>query len=97
MDMIWMIVWLSLAAVPLAVLSGWLVGPGSRPLATLMLGRDAWRRAEAAWPVGVQEDDDVSWHFGSAGKAPGSSGAPGPPSIKPETERIRPTLRVRSR
>jgi hypothetical protein len=97
MDMIWMIVWLSLAAVPLAVASGWLVGPGSRPLATLMLGRDAWRRSQAAWPVGVQEDDDVSWHFGGAGKAPVASDASGPPSIEPETERVRPTLRVRSR
>jgi hypothetical protein len=97
MEMIWMIVGLSLAAVPLAVASGWLVGSGSRPLATLMLGRDAWRRSQTAWPVGVQEDDDVSWHFGGTGKAPVASDASGPPSIEPETERVRPTLRVRSR
>jgi hypothetical protein len=97
MDMIWMIVWLSLAAVPLAVASGWLVGQGSRPLSTLMLGRDAWRRSQSAWPVGVQEDDDVSWHFGGPGRTPVSSNGSEPPSIEPETERVRATLRVRSR
>ena len=97
MDVIWMMVWLSLPAVPFAVASGWLVGRGSRPLATLMLGRDAWRRSQTAWPVGVQEDDVVTWHFGGAGKAQASSDASGSPSIEPETERVRPTLRVRSR
>jgi hypothetical protein len=87
MDMISMIVWLSLAAVPLAVLSAWLVGTGNRPLASLMLGRDEWRRSQTAWPIGVQEDDDVSWRFRD----------PGQPNVEsePETERLRPTLRVR--
>jgi hypothetical protein len=97
MDMISMIVWLSLAAVPLAVASAWLAGAGNRPLATLMLGRDEWRRAQTAWPHGVQEDDNVSWHFRDPGQPPGESWGPasGPRSVIPEMERVRPTLRVR--
>jgi hypothetical protein len=87
MDMIFMIVWLSLAAVPLAVLSAWLVGAGNRPLASLMLGRDEWRRSQTAWPIGVQEDDDVSWRFHDAGQPKADP--------EPKTERLRPTLHVR--
>jgi hypothetical protein len=87
MDVISMIVWLSLAAVPLAVLSAWLVGAGNRPLASLMLGRDEWRRSQTAWPIGVQEDDAVSWRFRDPGQ-PNSDSAP-------QTERLRPTVRVR--
>jgi hypothetical protein len=97
MDMIAMIVWLILAAVPLAVLSAWLVGAGNRPLASLMLGRDEWRRAQTAWPHGVQEDDDVTWRFRDPGHPPGEAGGPasGPPSVMPATERLRPTVHVR--
>jgi hypothetical protein len=87
MDMISVIVWLSLAAVPLAVLSAWLAGTGNRPLASLMLGRDEWRRSQTAWPIGVQEDDDVSWRFGDPAQPNAES--------EPKTERLRPTLRVR--
>ena len=96
MEMISVIVWLSLAAVPLAVLSGWLAGVGNRPLTALVLGRDAWRRSETAWPHGVQEEDEVSWRFGEAGSPPIGSGESDPPSAPLEVERVRPTLRVRS-
>jgi hypothetical protein len=101
MDMISVIFWLGLAAVPLAVLPGWLAGAGSQPLAALVLGREAWKRSATAWPRGVQEDDDVTWQFGDVaqsaegGDGPDSTTAPGAAPLS--VERVRPSLRVRSR
>jgi hypothetical protein len=103
MDIVSVIVWLSIAAIPLAVLPGWLAGAGNRPLATLVMGRDAWRRSEAAWPHGVQEDDQVTWQFREAGQTLGEDRPPDPtdPSdrLAPalDVEPVRPTVRVRSR
>jgi hypothetical protein len=95
--MISVIAWLSLAALPLAVLSGWLAGSGNRPLTALVVGREGWRRAETAWPHGVQEDDDVKWQFGGGGQETGGTAPPDAPSAQLGIERVRPTLRVRSR
>jgi hypothetical protein len=96
--MLSVIAWLGLAALPIAALSGWLAGTGSRPLTALVLGRDGWRRAETAWPHGVQEDDDVTWKFGhGGGQETGSTAPPDAPSAQLGVERVRPTLRVRSR
>jgi hypothetical protein len=97
MEMISVIAWVSLAALPLAVLSGWLAGSGNRPLTALVLGRDGWRRAETAWPHGVQEDDDVTWKFGQGGQEAGGTAPPDAPSAQLGVERVRSTLRVRSR
>lgn len=63
MDLISIILMGALAAVPLAVLSGWLIGPGERPLGGLINGREAWWRSTMPWPQGVQEDDDVRWRI----------------------------------
>jgi hypothetical protein len=110
MDMISVIVWLSLAAVPLAVLSGWLAGAGNLPLAPLVLGRDAWRRSATAWPHGVQEDNEVTWRFVKANRPGAEAGdrydppcdspydsLSDPPSVDQSLERVRPTLSVRAR
>jgi hypothetical protein len=103
LDIVSVIAWLSIAAIPLAVLPGWLAGAGNRPLAALIMGRDGWRRSETAWPHGVQEDDEVTWQFRQVGRTLGDDRPPDPtdPSDRPapalDVERVRPTLRVRSR
>lgn len=63
MDMVSIILWVAVAAIPLAVLSGWLIGPGERPLGGLINGPDAWWRSTMPWPKGVQEEDDVRWRI----------------------------------
>jgi hypothetical protein len=75
MDMISIIVWVGVAAVPLAVLSGWLIGPGQRPLGALIHGRDAWWRSTMPWPQGVQEEYDVRWGVPETDQSPAGSGA----------------------
>jgi hypothetical protein len=97
MDIVSVIVWVGLAALPLAVLSGWLAGAGSQPLTALVLGREAWRRSATAWPLGVQEDDEVTWRFGDAIRTPADPDRADPPAAPPQVERVRPMLRVRSR
>lgn len=65
MDLITALLLLSVAAAPLALLSGWLAGRGSRPLGSLVNGGDSetWWRATMPWPRGVQEEDDLTWSF----------------------------------
>jgi hypothetical protein len=100
MDVISVIAWLSIAAIPIAVLSGWLAGAGNRPLTALVMGRDGWRRSETAWPHGVQEDDEVTWQFTKVGRKLDEARPTDPPDRPApalEVERVRPTLRIRSR
>lgn len=65
MDLITALLVLSVAAAPLALLSGWLAGRGSRPLGSLINGGDSetWWRSTMPWPRGVQEEDDFTWTF----------------------------------
>lgn len=65
MDLITTLLLLSVAAAPLALLSGWLAGRGSRPLGSLVNGGDSetWWRSTMPWPRGVQEEDDLTWSF----------------------------------
>ncbi len=97
MDLISVIVWIGLAAVPIAVLSGWLAGAGNRPLTALVLGREGWRRSETAWPHGVQEDDDVTWQFAEPGRRLDEARPADPPGPTVSLERARPRLHLRSR
>jgi hypothetical protein len=64
-DLILALVLLSLAVAPLALLSGWLAGRGSRPLGALVNvgGSEGWWRSTMPWPRGVQEEDDLTWTF----------------------------------
>lgn len=96
MDLIFALVLLGLAATPLALLSGWLAARGSRPLGSLVNGGDSetWWRSTMPWPVGVQEEDGLTWSFPDSrqpvGRAPRSR-----PDVVDEI-RIEPTL-LRSR
>lgn len=65
MDLIFALVLLGLAATPLALLSGWLAARGSRPLGSLINSGDneTWWRSTMPWPVGVQEEDGLTWTF----------------------------------
>ena len=58
-EVIVIVVGIGLAFAPVAALSGWLAGPGQRPLGALMHGRDTWWRSTMPWPQGVQEEDGV--------------------------------------
>lgn len=80
MDMISAIVLLSLAAVPLAVLAGWFVGPGYSGLGSLVNrgDSDAWWRATMPLPQGIQEEDQVGWHVRDRDLAVVGSSARGP-------------------
>jgi hypothetical protein len=64
-DLITALLLLSVAAAPLALLSGWLAGRGSRPLGSLVNAGDSdtWWRSTMPWPRGVQEEDDLTWSF----------------------------------
>jgi hypothetical protein len=64
-DLIFALVLLGLAATPLALLSAWLATRGSRPLGSLINGGDnqTWWRSTMPWPVGVQEEDGLTWSF----------------------------------
>ena len=44
-EVIVIVVGIGLAFAPVAALSGWLAGPGQRPLGALMHGRDTWWRS----------------------------------------------------
>jgi hypothetical protein len=64
-DLILALALLSLAVAPVALLSGWLAGRGSRPLGALVNagGSEGWWRLTMPWPRGVQEEDDLTWTF----------------------------------
>ena len=102
MDVMLTIVVLSLAAAPLALLSGWLDRRESRPLGALVNGRDSegWWRATMPWPEGVQEDDELTWSFRASRQpaAPSSTRWPGPDEpdeIRIEPMHLRPQVRRR--
>jgi hypothetical protein len=108
MDLISLLLWLGLAALavlPVAALSGWLVGPGQRSLGPLIQGHESWWRSTMPWPRGIQEEDGVAWHVAASppsAVAPGPSGPPSEEAAKPdechqETTRLEPSVRLRIR
>jgi hypothetical protein len=100
-DLIFALVLLSVAVAPLALLSGWLAGRGSRPLGALVnsSGSEAWWRSTMPWPRGVQEEDDVTWSFRGSQQPTSSWSATTPTTLDEADEvRIEPThLRPRVR
>jgi len=102
MDVMLTIVLLSIAAAPLALLSGWFDRRGSQPLGALVNGRDSdgWWRATMPWPEGVQEDDDMTWNFrDNRQPAPSSSrtwrGPDEGGELRVEPRHLRPQVRRR--
>lgn len=102
MDLMLTIALLSLAAAPLALLSGWLDRRESRPLGAIVNGRDSegWWRATMPWPRGVQEDDDLRWTFRDSQQAEASessrwSGPDEPDEVRIEPMHLRPQVRRR--
>ena len=100
MDLIFALVVLTLAAAPIALLSGWFDRRESRSLGTLLAGRDrdTWWRATMPWPQGVQEDTDMAW----SARDPNAPGAPGraagpdaPDEVWIEPIHLRPLVRRR--
>ena len=100
MDLITALLLLSVAAAPLALLSGWLAGRGSRPLGSLVNAGDSetWWRSTMPWPRGVQEEDDLPWSFRDAQPtvSPPSRMRPDEPDeIRVEPIHLRPQVRRR--
>lgn len=101
MNVISALVLLGLAAMPLALLLGWLDRRGSRQLATLVNGRDSegWWRATMPWPTGVQEEDEVTWSFRSSQEPGGRTRAAVRPDeadeVRIEPTHLRPQVRRR--
>lgn len=100
MNVIYALVLLSLAAMPLALLLGWLDCRGSRALATLVNGRDSegWWRATMPWPTGVQEEDEVTWSFRVSQEPAGTRAAARPEEadeVRIEPTHLRPQVRRR--
>ena len=98
-EVIVIVVGIGLAFAPVAALSGWLAGPGQRPLGALMHGRDTWWRSTMPWPQGVQEEDGVHWHVrepGGTTTVPRDDGAPRRESRSPEPPTV-PLRRARRR
>lgn len=91
MDLVTALVLLAAAAAPLAMLSGWLAGRGSRPLGSLVNGGDSetWWRSTMPWPRGVQEEDDLTWSFRE--KQPAATKSFRPPPDEPDEVRVEPT------
>jgi hypothetical protein len=107
-DVIAAIAWLGLAAVPIALLGGWLAGRGDRGLGSLTGAAtgDAWWRSTMPWPHGVQESVDVHWHFADREPAASAVTPEPPPEPGPDIEpaagdvtidrtRLQPHIRVR--
>jgi hypothetical protein len=101
-DLILALALLGLAVAPLALLSGWLAGRGSRPLGALVNtgGSEGWWRSTMPWPRGVQEDDELTWTVGTAPKAtPSPRRAPVDPGVADELNveptHLRPLIRRR--
>jgi hypothetical protein len=82
-DLILALALLALAVAPLALLSGWLAGRGSRPLGALVNsgGNEGWWRSTMPWPHGVQEEDDLPW---SAQPRPEQTGPSSQPLVDPD-------------
>lgn len=80
MDLIAALLLLSVAAAPLALLSGWLASRGSRPLGSLVNAGDSdtWWRSTMPWPRGVQEEDDLPWSFRDTQPTANQSSRSGP-------------------
>jgi hypothetical protein len=105
MDLMFTIVLLSLAAAPLALLSGWLDRRESRPLGALVNGRDSesWWRATMPWPKGVQEEDELTWTFRDrqppaappSKRWPGRDGADETDELRVKPIHLRPQVRRR--
>jgi hypothetical protein len=95
MDLIFALALLSLAAMPLALLSGWFDRRESRPLGALVNGRDAesWWRSTMPWPRGVQEEDDVTWSFRD--RQPPGPRPDGPDEVWISPIHLRPEVRRR--
>lgn len=92
MDLITAFVLLGMAAAPLAVLSGWLAGRGSRPLGSLVNGGDSetWWRSTMPWPRGVQEEDDLTWSFRDTQPPPSRPSPSRPVADEPDEIRVDP-------
>lgn len=107
MGLIDAIVPLTLAAVPIVLLSAWFVGRGDRGLESLTAGSSAggWWRSTMPLPHGVQEAVEVHWHFADREPLPGAPAEPpedAQPAIEPGTAgvevartRLRPHTRIR--
>jgi hypothetical protein len=95
MELISVLVWAALAALPLAVATGWLIGRGERELGALLQGRDTWWRSTMPWPRGVQEDDEVHWRLRRTGSR--EADPRDDPEGESSVERLNPEIRVRDR
>jgi len=91
-DLLAALVLISVAAAPLALLSGWLAGRGSRQLGSLVNGGDSetWWRSTMPWPRGVQEEDDLTWSFRDTQPTPDQAD-----EVKVEPILLRPRVRRR--
>src|SRR5438093_6164123 len=92
------------AGAPLAILLAWLATRGLPGLGLLVgIGQaNVWWRRTMPWPEGIQEDDDVHWHFDSRREA--HDGATieestdgDHPALRVDPSRVRPSVHVRQR
>jgi hypothetical protein len=90
MDLATSVVLLGVAAAPLALLGGWLASRDRAVSTPLGTTADGWWRQTLPWPHGVQEDDDVQWHFADETTPSLSADDAGDPVT---TVRLRPTVR----
>lgn len=101
MDLITTILLFALAAVPVGLFGGWFAARGNRLGSLVGGGGDSWWRSQMPWPQGVQEADDVKWHFSDVNAAPGAradevtvtDSEPGAPAIG--RTRLRPRIRLK--
>ncbi|TMD28341.1 MAG: hypothetical protein E6I94_08520 [Chloroflexi bacterium] len=104
MDLIGTVLILIGAGAPLAILLAWLATRGLPGLGLLVgIGQaDAWWRSSMPWPTGIQEDDDVRWHFHD-GNGPDEASTIEESTdwahvaLRVDPSRVRPSVHVRQR
>jgi hypothetical protein len=103
-DLVSAILILAGAAAPLAILLAWLATRGLPGLGLLVSSGQAnvWWRRTMPWPQGIQEDDDVHWHFDAGNGSDDGSTIEEPTdgehaTLRVDPSRVRPNVHVRQR
>ena len=103
-DLLSAILVLAGAAAPFAILLAWLATRGLPGLGLLVGNGQAnvWWRRTMPWPEGIQEDNDVHWHFDATSGSDDAaiieeSGEGERAALRVDPSRVRPSVHVRQR